>query len=159
MELSDFREVWLTLHILGAIGAFGFGFTAPIFASAAAREPQHGPWYLRAVKRVSDVVIVPLALSMVVTGFLLVYSIGDHRLFEQLWLSLSFVIYVVAILAVFLVQRPALKKVIELTAQPPGPDGPPAEVPALLDRLKYIGIGLTVAVIVIVYLMVAKPVL
>ncbi|CAN5569147.1 hypothetical protein BH23CHL8_BH23CHL8_01480 [soil metagenome] len=152
-------QLWLSLHILGAIGAFGFGFAAPIFGAALSREPQHGNWYLRAVKRISDVLIVPLALSMAVTGVLLVMESGGFRRFGELWLALSLVIYVGALAAVFLVQRPVLARVIELTSGPPGPGGPPPEVPALIGRLKMVGIGLTAAVTAIVLLMVYRPTL
>lgn len=152
-------QLWLSLHILGAIGAFGFGFAAPLFGSALSKEPQHGNWYLRAVKRVSDVLIVPLALSMAVTGTLLVMETGGLRRFGELWLALAVVVYVGALAAVFLVQRPALARVIELTSAPPGPGGPPPEVPLLVGRLKLVGIGLVVAITTIVVLMVFKPTL
>ena len=152
-------QLWLFLHILGAIIAFGFGFTAPIFGRMAASEPQHGNWYLRSVKKVSDYIIIPVALSMAVTGYLLVMETGGVDRFKELWLALGIAIYVVALLVVFLVQRRDVKKVISLTSGPPGPDGPPAEVPALLARLKMVGMGLGIAVVVIVALMVFKPVL
>jgi uncharacterized membrane protein len=147
----------LFLHVLGAIAAFGFGFTAPVFGSMLAKEPQHGAWYIRAVKRVSDRVIVPAALSMAVTGVGLV--LVTNRRFEELWLAVSIVIYVGALLAVFLVQRPALNRMIALTSTPPGPEGPPPELRMLSARLRRIGIGLTVAVTVIVLLMIWQPTL
>ena len=152
-------ELWLFLHILGAIAAFGFGFCAPIFGSAAAREPEHGNWYLRASKRVSNGVLIPVAISMAITGTLLVVETGGMRRFEQLWLTISLVLYVVALGIIFLAQRPALAKVIELTSGPPAPAGPPAEVPALLRRLRLLGYVLLLLVIAIVALMVWKPVL
>src|SRR4249920_1054588 len=114
-------ELWPFLHILGAIVAFGFGFYAPIYGAMLAREPQHGNWYLRASKRVSDVVIIPVALSMAVTGSLLVMSSGGVERFSELWLSVAITLYVVALLVVFLLQRPAIGKVIALTSTPPGP--------------------------------------
>jgi uncharacterized membrane protein len=150
-------ELWLILHILGAIGAFGFGFTAPIFGAAVAGEPQHGNWFLRATKRVSDVLIIPLAISMAVTGTLLVLSTGGFSRFQEPWLAISLVVYVIALGLVFLVQRPTLARLIALTSGPPAPDGPPPEVPALLSRLRLVGILLLVAIITIVTLMVAKP--
>jgi uncharacterized membrane protein len=152
-------ELWLFLHVLGAIVAFGFGFYAPVFGAAAAREPQHGNWYMRASKRVSDMILIPVAISMFITGTLLVVETGGFRRFEELWLTISFVLYVIALLIVFLGQRPGLKKVIELTSAPPGPSGPPAEVPALLARLRLFGFVLLALVIAIVALMVWKPLL
>ena len=152
-------NLWLFLHILGAIAAFGFGFYAPVFGMASAREPQHGNWYMRASKRVSNAVIVPVAISMAVTGTLLVVETGGMRRFEELWLAVSLVLYVIALLIVFLRQRPALNTVIALTEQPPGPEGPPAELTENVRKLQLYGVSLLVLTIAIVALMVWKPVL
>ncbi len=152
-------NLWLFLHILGAIAAFGFGFYAPIYGAAASREPQHGNWYLRATKRVSNGVLVPVAISMAVTGTLLVLSSGGMRRFEELWLALALVLYVIALLIVFLRQRPILDRVIALTEQPPGPEGPSAELAPSVRKLQLYSMILLVLIIAIVALMVWKPVL
>lgn len=152
-------QLWLFLHILGAIAAFGFGFYAPIYGAMAAKEPQHGNWFMRATKRVSDYVLIPVALSMAVTGVLLVAERGGVDRFRELWLALAIVVYVAALLIIFLVQRPTVNKLIALTSAPPGPDGPPAEVPALLRRMRMLGMVLLAAVVFILYLMVYKPTL
>jgi uncharacterized membrane protein len=152
-------QLWLFLHILGAIAAFGFGFYAPIFGMASAAEPQHGNWYLRAARRVSNGVIVPVAISMFITGTLLVMETGGMQRFQELWLALALILYVIALLLVFLVQRPSLNKVIELTAQPPGPEGPSPQIPALVKRMQISGVALLVLTITIVALMVWKPLL
>ncbi len=152
-------HLWLFLHILGAIAAFGFGFYAPVFGMAAAREPQHGNWYMRASKRVSNVVIVPVAISMFITGTLLVIETGGMRRFEELWLAVALVLYVISLLIVFLLQRPALNKVIALTEQPPGPEGPPVELTENVRKMQLYGMILLLLTIAIVALMVWKPVL
>ncbi len=152
-------QLWLFLHILGAIVAFGFGFTAPFFGSMLAKEPQHGNWYLRTSKRIYDRLLIPVALTMAVTGYLLVVETGGSERFKEFWLALGVSLYVIAILVVLFVQRPTLTKVIKLTSEPPGPDGPPPEVPGLLNRLKFVGMGLGVTIVVIVALMVYKPTL
>lgn len=150
-------ELMLFLHILGAIAAFGFGFAAPVFGSMLAREPQNAPWYMRTVKQVSDRVILPGVIVILVTGIVLVAE-SRHR-FDEAWLAVSLAIYVVALLVVFLVQRPAIFRLIELLSQPPGPGGPPAEARMLSVRLRNIGFGLTGAVVVITALMVWKPIM
>ncbi len=155
--IAGMYQLWLFLHVLGAIAAFGYGFYAPIFGRASAAEPQHGNWYLRAAKRVSNGVIVPVAITMFITGTLLVMETGGMERFQELWLAVSLVIYVAALATVVLVQRPALNKVIELTAQPPGPEGPPPELSALVQRLQLVGLALLVMTIAIVALMVWKP--
>ncbi len=152
-------ELWLFLHVLGAIAAFGFGFYAPIFGMASAKEPQHGNWFMRASKRLSNVILIPFAISMFVTGTLLVSATGGMRRFEELWLAVAVVLYVIALLIVFLLQRPALNKVIAMTSAPPGPGGPPAELAENIRRMQLYGTALLVLSIVIVALMVWKPVL
>ena len=61
---------------------------------------------------------------MAITGTLLVVETGGMRRFEELWLTISLVLYVIALVIVFLAQRPALAKVIELTSGPPAPGRP-----------------------------------
>ncbi len=157
--LAAMFQLWLFLHILGAIAAFGFGFYAPIFGMAVSREPQHGNWYMRAAKRVSNGVLVPVAISMFITGTLMVVEKGGMKRFEELWLAVALVLYVVSLLIVFLLQRPVLNKVIALTSQPPGPEGPPAELTENVRKMQLYGMVLLVLTIVIVGLMVWRPVL
>ena len=152
-------QLWLFLHILGAIVAFGFGFYAPVFGMMAAKEPQHGNWYMRTAKRLSNVVLVPVAISMFITGTLLVVETGGMRRFEELWLALALILYVISLLIVFLAQRPALNKIIALTSQPPGPEGPPPELAENIRKMQLYGGILLVLTIAIVALMVWKPTL
>ena len=149
-------QLFLFLHVLGAIIAFGFGFTAPVFGKMAAAEPQHGPFFIRSAKRVSDTILIPAALSMAVTGVLLIAT-GVHGP-RELWLGVAIAIYIVAILVVLFVQRPTFVRLITLTSTSPGPGGPNPEVPRLLARARRVGYGLTATVVVIVFLMVTKPV-
>jgi uncharacterized membrane protein len=155
--MSGMYELWLFLHVLGAIVAFGFGFYAPVFGAMTAREPQYGNWYLRVGKRISNIFIIPFGLSMFVTGVLLVSEVGGFRRFEELWLALSLVIYVAAMFVVLVPTRRAVDRLIPMTVTPPGPEGPPAEVAQLLRRMQLYGLFLLAAVVVIVALMVFKP--
>jgi uncharacterized membrane protein len=152
-------QLYLFLHILGAIAAFGFGFYAPIFGMMTAKEPQHGNWYMRAAKRLSNVVIVPVAVSMFITGTLLVIESGGMRRFEELWLTLSLILYVISLLIVFLLQRPALNRIIAATSEPPGPAGPPAGLSDDIRKMQLYGVILLILTIAIVALMVWKPLL
>ena len=153
--ISDLFFLWMFLHILGAIAAFGFGFYAPIFGMASAKEPQHGNWYLRAAKRLSNVIIIPFALLMFITGALLVEAGATE--WSARWLSTAMLLYVIALGIVFIGQRPTLNKLIALTSEPPGPDGPDPQVPGLVRRMQIYGILLLLLSIVILALMVWKP--
>jgi uncharacterized membrane protein len=120
-----------------------------------ALEPQHGNRFIRAGKRVGDTILLPASLSMAVTGVGLLANTKYSP--SQLWLGLAIVIYIAAILAVVLVQRPTFIKLIELTSVPPGPKGLDPQVPLLLKRTRMVGFALSVAVVVIIFLMVFKP--
>jgi uncharacterized membrane protein len=148
-------QLFLFLHILGAIVAYGFGFAVPVIGRMAAAEPQHAPFFLRAGKRVSDTILLPASLSMAVTGVALIAT--GSRQPKELWLGVAIAIYVVATLVVLFVQRPTFGKLVALTSMPPGPGGPSPEVPQLVARARRVGYGLTAAVVVIVFLMVFKP--
>jgi uncharacterized membrane protein len=146
---------WMFLHILGAIAAFGYGFYAPVFGAASAKEPQHGNWFSRASKRVSNVIILPFAILMFITGALLVETGGVE--WSTRWLSAAMLLYFIALGIVFILQRPSLNKVIELSAEPPGPDGPPAELKQHVQRMKIYGVILLLLTLAILALMVWKP--
>jgi len=148
-------QLFLFLHILGAVIAFGFGFATPVIGRMLALEPQHGNWFLRAGKRVGDTILIPASLSMAVTGILLIMT-SSHSPKEP-WLALAIVIYIAAVLTVLFVQRPAFIKLIALTSTPPGPTGPDPMVPLLLKRTRMVGFALSGAVVVIIFLMVFKP--
>lgn len=150
-------QLWLFLHILGAIAAFGYGFYAPIFGMASAKEPQHANWFSRASKRVTSLIIIPFAILMFITGAMLVQT-GDVQ-WSARWLSVAMGLYVIALIIVFVLQRPALNRVIALGAEPPGPDGPPAELRANVKRMQLYGMLLMLLTLAILALMVWKPAL
>jgi uncharacterized membrane protein len=153
----DMLQLWKFLHILGAIAAFGFGFYAPVFGMAMSAEPQHGNWFSRASKRLSNVIIVPFAVFMFITGAALVESSVWE--WSSRWLSVALALYVITLGISLFLQRPALGRVIALSAQPPGPEGPPPELAQNVQRLKIYGLVMLALVIVILALMVWKPAL
>lgn len=145
--------LWLFLHVMGAIVAFGFGFVAPVIARMAAAEPEHAGFTVRAMRRVSSTIIVPASISMGVTGVLLV--LARPGIERQLWMAVSIALYVLALVLVFAVQRPTFSRLIAAT----GEGGDRSTIPALVARMKGIGYVLTLLVTVIVALMIWKPTL
>lgn len=150
-------QLWMFLHILGAIAAFGYGFYAPIFGMASAQEPQHSHWFTKAAKRVSIIIIIPFAILMFITGAMLVQTGGTE--WSDRWLSVAMLLYFIALGLSIFVQRPAVNKIIALTEGPPGPDGPPPELRAAVQRTKLVGVAMLVLVLAILALMVWKPAL
>lgn len=152
---------WLIfIHVLSAIVAFGPTFAFGLYGAQAAGEPQHGNFMARANHHVSDRLVLPVALSMPVSGLLLIWA-AEIDLLAARWLLLAITVYVVAVLYAILVQRPAVIRLVELTSGPPpagaAPSGPP---PALLETAAKIRRGGMLTgglIVVIVALMVVKP--
>ena len=106
---------WLIfVHVLSAIVAFGPTFAFGVYGAQAGREPKHANFMARANHHVSDRVVLPVALSMPVSGLLIVLAAGINLLGTH-WLLLAIILYVVAIGYTLLVQRPATMRLVELT--------------------------------------------
>ena len=155
-------QLFIFLHVLGAIAAFGPGFAAMIVGPMVAKEPQHGNFYARTQLATSKKLVTPVALSMAVTGILILLTIpGGYQgsVGSRLWLPIGIVLYVVAVVFAFVWQAPNGQKLVNLTSTPPAPGTPPnPEIPATAGKLRVGGIVLTLLVVVIVFLMVTKPI-
>ncbi len=152
---------WLIfLHVFSAIVAFGPTFAFAIYGAQAGKEPQHANFMARANNVVSDRLVLPLVLSMPVTGVLIIWAAGLNVM-ASTWLLVAIVIYTFAVLYSLFVQRPATLRLVELTSSPPPPgaSGPSPEIMATVAKIRRGGMILGLAVIVIVALMVVKPTL
>jgi len=153
--------IFLFLHVMGAIVAFGPTFSVfPIVGQLAGKEPQHANFAARVNGRVAQVRTVPLAIFQGITGLVLIWLTGFNP-FTQLWLGLGIVLYVIALGYATAVQVPTGRRIAELTATPPppGPSGPPPELMAAVKRSRQGGMLLEVLIVLIVILMVTKPTL
>jgi hypothetical protein len=155
----DLFHIFLYLHIVGAIAAFGPGFAAMIVGPMVAREPQYANFYARTQITAGRRLITPVSISMLVTGVAMIVvrgwstvTAGTH------WLELGIALYVVAVVVAMGVQAPAGRKLVALTSTPPVPGSAPnPEVLATAKRVRLGGILLTVLVLVIVLTMVMNP--
>jgi uncharacterized membrane protein len=153
--------IFLFLHVMGAIIAFGPAFSAfPIIGAMAGKEPQHGNFAARLNGRIFQVRVLPLAILQGITGLGLIFLTGLNP-FGQLWLGLGITLYVIAVSYALLVQAPTGRRIAELTATPPPPgaSGPPPELMAAVKRSRQGGLFLELLVVLIVILMVTKPTL
>lgn len=158
---------WLLfLHVLAAIVAFGPTFTFSIIGAMGGAEPQHANFATRVSHRIGDMIVLPFAISMPVTGALMIWA-AEIPLFdaEARWLLLAIVLYVLALGLSLFVSRPNVNRIIALTGgeggaaaaggPPAGP--PPAELLTAIRTVQRTGMVLTGLVVVIVLLMVVKP--
>ena len=159
--MPECLKLFLFLHVLAAIIAFGPTFTLPYLAVRARREPQHGNFMARASVAVSRGIIIPVALTMAVTGVLIIWSAGIDPLAPiYRWLLLAIALYVLALGFAVLVQVPTGRRIVELTSAPPPPGatgGPPPELLALGQRARLGSYLLMALVTAIAFLMVTKP--
>jgi uncharacterized membrane protein len=113
----------------------------------------------RANHYVLDRMVIPVALSMPVSGLLIVWASGIDLL-KAHWLLLAIGVYIVAILYATLVQRQAVIRMVELTSAPPpagAPPGPPPGLPETAAKIRQGGMLLGTLIVIIVALMVVKP--
>ena len=153
--------IFLFLHVMGAIIAFGPAFSAfPIIGSMAGKEPQHANFAARINEQITKTRVIPLAIFQGITGLALIYLTGLNP-FSELWLGLGIVLYIIALGYALAVQGPAGRRVAELTATPPPPgaSGPPPELMAAVKKAQRGGMFLGVLIFLIVVLMVTKPTL
>ena len=153
--------IFLFLHVMGAIIAFGPAFSAfPIIGSMAGKEPQHANFAARINEAITKTRVIPLAIFQGVTGLVLIYLTGLNP-FSQLWLGLGIVLYVIALTYALGVQAPTGRRIVELTSAPPPPGatGPSPELMAAVKKAQRGGMFLGILIVAIVILMVTKPTL
>ncbi len=113
-------QLFLFLHVLTAIVAFGPSFAFPIVGAMGGKEPQHANFGTRVSYAISTRMVIPLALTMPISGVLIIWS-SSLDFWAARWLLVAIVLYVVAIGYSVFVQLPAVREVIELTSRPPVP--------------------------------------
>ncbi len=152
----------LFLHVMAAIVAFGPTFAFSIIGAMGGKEREHAHFANRVSQRIGHILVEPFAVSMLVTGALLIW-LGEIPLFEAdaRWLLLAIVLYVVALLLSFLVSQPNVRRIIALQSaagsggNPGGP--PPGEMLRAIGIVQRTGMALTLLIVIIVFLMVVKP--
>ena len=129
--MSQFAPLFLTIHILTAIAAFGPSFAFPLISGLASKQPQHGLFAVRLIDLMERRMILPLALTMPISGALLVWSEGIN-LINTHWLLAAITLYVVAIVFAFAVQLRTVELMLEVAGKlaAGAPSTGPAAAPA-----------------------------
>ncbi|MEO5986836.1 MAG: DUF2269 family protein [Candidatus Limnocylindria bacterium] len=152
--------LFLFLHIGGAIVAFGPTIAFPFLAARAAKEPVHGNFVLRSMEWLTAKVVEPGAVFVFLMGVGLIVTRGLNPLSEG-WLALAIVLFIVTLSFSYFVQLPILRKMVALTSPTPasadGPPGPPPGFRELSVRAGRGGQFMSVMLIGMLFLMVAKP--
>jgi hypothetical protein len=159
-------QLFLFLHVMGAIAVFGPTFVFPIIASQAQKSPQNGPFAAVLSEFIERRLVLPGAVVQGLTGVALIVILGaDLTNSAYRWLVVGIILYLIAIGYAAFVQAPAAEKMVHLTSggPPPGPPpsgapaGPPPEIVETGQKLQRGGMILTVLIVLIVVMMVVKP--
>ncbi len=156
----------LVLHLVTAIVGFGGTTIAGIFgAKAAARGGREGQAVAETTLDVTEHWAEWFIYAVPILGIILIFLSEDVWEFSQAWISLSFLLYIVALGIVHALHLPNIRRMNALGAElvaggPPVGGGPPPQVAELERRGRLAGIlggVLNVIWVVIVFLMVWKP--
>jgi uncharacterized membrane protein len=159
-------QLFLFLHVMGAIVVFGPTFVFPIIARQAQKSPQNGPFAAALSELISRRVVIPGAIVQGITGVaLILIAQRDLTSPANRWLISAIILYAIAISFAIFVQEKNAEKMVHLTAggPPPGPPpagapaGPPPEIAATGKKLQQGGMLLMTLIVLIVILMVTKP--
>lgn len=158
-------QLFLFLHVMGAIAVFGPTFVFPIIANQVRKAPQHGHFGAVLGEFIERRLVLPGAVVQGITGVALILISGrDLTVAANRWLVAAIILYLIAIGFASMVQAKNAEKMVHLTANmPPGPPpagapaGPPPEIAATGRKLAQGGQLLSVLIVLIVILMVIKP--
>lgn len=154
-------QLWLILHILSVIIAFGPTFAFGLMGSYAKRHPQHALAVAEVTHLIAQRIVVPVMVLVPFFGTALIFT-GKFDLWKSEWLIIAIILFTIAFFVAILIQLPNSTRLVEaLSKLPPGPppEGaqPPADVAAITKKLSIGGAFLGLMIVVIVILMVWRP--
>jgi len=154
--------LFLVLHVLVAIAAFGPSYAYPVIGRFSAEGQQSARLVTRMIHTIQTRIQIPGAIVMPFLGLALIY-LGHYQLWRSQWLVISIVLYTIAFFYAVFAQTPLIARMSRALARlPDAPPGgaagpPPPEIGAMARRIRVNGIFLTILITTIVVLMVWKP--
>ena len=151
---------WLFAHILAAVIAFGPLFVFPIIGTLAAQAPQHMRFALELNHRISTRLVVPLGLTMLISGSGLIWT-SNINFFGTPYLIVAVALYLVALIISIMVLVPITKQSLRIAegmpAAPGAGDSLPPQILALIRRAQIFGGLEMVLFLAIISLMIIQP--
>jgi hypothetical protein len=144
---------WLFLHVLAAIIAFGPIFVFPIVGVLAAKSPQHIAFAVAINHAIEERLVIPIGATMLISGSGLIWT-ANINFFATPYLIVAVVLYLAALGIGSGVLLPTTSKMMAIVE---GGGGPTPELMSLIKKAQRFGGALTVAFVVIVFLMVIQP--
>lgn len=158
MSRTTWIQVFLFLHILGAITAVGPTLSYALWVRLGERgSAAERSFALRGISWVDSHLATPAFMAQAVTGIVLILLL-EIDFFQTAWLILGVSIYVVLTVFAITAYAPVIKRQVGLAERvAAGEEGMAGEYAEVASRARAYGIVATVLVLVIVYLMVVKP--
>lgn len=153
-----FYELVVSLHVIFVIVMLGVSFGFMFISAAARAEPPHMLFALGVTRTIQEKLVIPGIPLILGTGLYLAIDGDWHDRPDHLWLIVSEAWYLVAIAVSLLLAYPAVKTMQAEAEKKGGEPGPPSE--AFMAKAKImskVGPFLSVSVIGIAFLMMAKP--
>ncbi|GAB4549440.1 MAG: DUF2269 family protein [Anaerolineae bacterium] len=137
-------------HIMAAMMAIGFNFTYVVWIRRGHSNPESLPFALKGVKFLDDFIANPLYIVAGITGVLMI-AMGKP---VASWLAVAIVLYVIDMLAAYLIYTPLLSRQIKILAEKGSAS---AEYVAIANRSNVVGALLGVGAVIIVALKIFEP--
>ena len=157
--MDAYLTILLVIHVLGAIAGIGPTFAFAIIGPNAGRAgPSGGAVLLSTLLDIEKKIVTPVVLfTQPLTGALMIFKVGyDDGFFGRTWLWLSIVLYLIILYLSFIVDQPAIHRVVKwMQSEPQGP--PPPEVQKDIGTANKLGPILTILTVGIAIMMVWKP--
>jgi uncharacterized membrane protein len=142
------------IHVLAAITAVGANLTYGLWIARASKEPAILPFVLRTIRLIDNRVANPCYGVLLVTGSAMILLIPLPL--ATPWLLTAIFLYILAAVLGIAAYAPVIKEQIRLL-ESAGINAP--VYAAVARRSTWLGILVTLDVVIIVFLMVVKPAL
>ena len=153
---GDLYNVELVLHILAAIIGFGGMFIAGFYGNEARTLPgREGLAVAQTTLKVTGQIPTVAVIAVPILGILLILMSEDAIKFSAMWISLSFLLYIVLMGLATGIQVPTIRKMVALRAGAEGANS--MEVQAMGRKVATVGAIVNVLWVLILVLMVFKP--
>jgi carbohydrate-selective porin OprB len=91
-------ELWLFLHVLSSIIAFGVFFAAPLVARSAEGANL-------GLARAVTFVQAPALVALLFTGIMNAYAMEPREVFKETWIHIAFTLWILMAVVMFFIMR------------------------------------------------------
>ena len=153
---GDLYNVVLVLHILASIIGFGGMFIAGFYGNESRSLPgREGLAVAQTTLKVTGQIPTVAVCAVPILGILLILMSEDAIKFSAMWISLSFLAYIVLMGLATGIQVPTIRRMVAMRAGAEGAQS--AEMQAMGKKVAMVGAIVNLLWVVILILMVFKP--